>query len=464
MGYAQKIIGFITGNGVDVDGYNQLKVALPTDPTIAGYAKITGKGAHPAAPAFLQGYDGRAVVAVDNVMFKENVDTAALNTNRWNVTLSTLTASIANGFIQLGGSTAANAYAILSTKKSFPILAHAPLVVKFNMVLVNADATNVTIEAGLGSVSANTPLPTDGVLFRIGGAIARGVANYGGAETFLNLANGRPVNAQVHECKIVIDSTTAQFQIDDVLQATIDIGTTAQAAVVNNSRQPFFLRIYNGASVASAAASIWLGNVLITQGHLPTNRSWNEVQAMCGLVGYLQPVVGFGQTPNHANSTTPVSATLSNTAAGYTNLGGRFQFAAPAGAATDYALFAFQVPAGHQLKIHSVSISMVNTGAAVATTPTILDWSIAVDASAVSLATADAGNVTAPRRIPLGLQSLVVGAAIGAQVNDLRRDFYAAPLVVNANNFVHVIVQVPVGTATAGQIIRGDVTIEASYE
>lgn len=52
------------------------------------------------------------------------------------------------------------------------------------------------------------------------------------------------------------------------------------------------------------------------------------------------------QLENHTNSTAPTSATLSNTAAGYTTLGGRFQFAAVAGAATDYALFGFQVPAG----------------------------------------------------------------------------------------------------------------------
>jgi len=48
---------------------------------------------------------------------------------------------------------------------------------------------------------------------------------------------------------------------------------------------------------------------------------------------------------NYANSAAPASATLSNTAAGYTTLGGQFQFAAVAGAETDYALFAYTVPA-----------------------------------------------------------------------------------------------------------------------
>lgn len=52
-----------------------------------------------------------------------------------------------------------------------------------------------------------------------------------------------------------------------------------------------------------------------------------------------------GSTANYANTAAPASATLSNTAAGYTTLGGQFQFAAVAGE-TDYALFAFLVPAG----------------------------------------------------------------------------------------------------------------------
>ena len=44
-------------------------------------------------------------------------------------------------------------------------------------------------------------------------------------------------------------------------------------------------------------------------------------------------------TANHANSTSPSSATLANATAGYSTLGGRFQFAAILGAATDYARF-----------------------------------------------------------------------------------------------------------------------------
>ena len=179
----------------------------------------------------------------------------------------------------------------------------------------------------------------------------------------------------------------------------------------------------------------------------------------------LAPGAQFGaQTANHANSTSPSNATLSNTAAGYATLGGRFAFAAPAGAATDYALFAYPVPSTHRLVVDSVGISTINTGAAVATTATILDWSIGIEATAVSLATTDSGStVFAPRRIPLGVQAFLSGAAIGAMADDLFREF-KTPLKIEPGRYLHIIMQTPVGTATGSQVIRGDVTLNGYFE
>ena len=173
------------------------------------------------------------------------------------------------------------------------------------------------------------------------------------------------------------------------------------------------------------------------------------------------------QTANHANSTSPVSATLSNAVAGYTTLGGRWQFAAPAGAATDFALFGFQVPAGFQLFVTDFRFDAVNTGAAVAITNTTMDVGVAVNSSAVSLATADAfaTNVYAPRRMPIGLASWILGAGIGAQAEGCPINLnLVTPWTVDSARFFHVIVQVHAGTATVGQIIRGDCYIGGYLE
>ncbi len=164
----------------------------------------------------------------------------------------------------------------------------------------------------------------------------------------------------------------------------------------------------------------------------------------------------LAQLANHANSTSPSSATLSNTAAGYSTLGGRYQFAAVAGAATDYALFAWQVPTTMTLFITGVSISLVNTGAAVATSAHILDWALGINSTAVSLATTDSGSTYGPRRLPLGTQALLTSAAIGATAPDLVRTFNT-PIVVKPGRFIHTILQMPVATATASQVLRGDV-------
>lgn len=163
------------------------------------------------------------------------------------------------------------------------------------------------------------------------------------------------------------------------------------------------------------------------------------------------------QTANHANSTSPSSASLANTTAGYSTLGGRWQFAAVAGAATDYCLFAFQVPTGYRLFIHGVRITTTNTGAAVATTAHIFDWSLGLKSTAVSLATSSL------RRITLGTQGLVVGSAIGATAPEINRVF-ETDLVAEPDEYVHIILQMPVATNTGSQVIRGDVEIDGFFE
>lgn len=169
------------------------------------------------------------------------------------------------------------------------------------------------------------------------------------------------------------------------------------------------------------------------------------------------------QTANHANSTSPTSATLSNTAAGYTTLGGRYQFAMVGGAATDYALFAYQVPATARLVVKGIAISLVNTGAANATTASVFDWGIAVNSTAVSLATTDSGAVYGPRRRPLGTQALLITDAIGVVAPDIIRQLQE-PMIVQPSRYLHVILQIPVGTATGSQVIRGDVMIDGKLE
>jgi hypothetical protein len=166
------------------------------------------------------------------------------------------------------------------------------------------------------------------------------------------------------------------------------------------------------------------------------------------------------QLANWANSTAPVAATLSNTAAGYSKLGGLWSAAALAGADTDYALFAYQVPAGSRLFVTGIFVSpTIVTGAANATTATILQWGIGINSTAVSLATASTG----PDRMPIGVQSCLASLAIGGQIGPAIEQFFPTPLVIEAEKFFHVILTIPVCTATSSEVLRGAVGVNGYF-
>lgn len=226
------------------------------------------------------------------------------------------------------------------------------------------------------------------------------------------------------------------------------------------------MRVWNSASAPAAAPQLLVGMFEVLTKVVEVGRPVGATAAISGGGSAYIPTTGL-QTTNHANSTSPTSATLSNTAAGYATLGGRYQFAAPVGAATDFALFGYQVPVSYRFVMTGIRISSCNTGAAVATTATILDWGVAVGSTAVSLATVDAiaaSPTSAPRRVPIGIQGYEVAAGIGKCAPDLVANFTEATLTVESGRFVHVTLQVPVGTATASQVIRGDVHIIGYFE
>jgi len=335
------------------------------------------------------------------------------------------------------------------------------------MMLPN-QVTGAVTEIGAFAATGITS-PTSGSFFRYGSnGQLRGVSiSVTGAESTTEVIPTPSLNV-AHDYTIWIMSKSIVFQIDDVVVGSIPLGDTAPSPVTSES-SPFCARLYN-ASATPTAQQVYLHRCV---GALYGGTYGYDRQFLAALGGDIgsQGVVGAGtgSLANWANSAAPASATLSNTTAGYTSLGGQFQFAAVSGSETDYALFAFQVPAqtatnqGRTLVVHGINISTFNMGAAVATTPTLLQWGIAHDGTAVSLATADAASTKAPRRVPLGCQSLPVGLAVGGNVPDLRVDF-RQPLSVNAGNYLHVILKIPVGTATAAQIVRGVVAINATWE
>jgi hypothetical protein len=173
----------------------------------------------------------------------------------------------------------------------------------------------------------------------------------------------------------------------------------------------------------------------------------------------------MGSLATLPNSTAPVAAVPTNTALTANlpaGLGGQGLVTAQATAVTDLIFASYQVPvatvnaAGRRLVLRGVRVDAVNTGAAVATTSTAIQFSLAYGHTAVSLATAEAATTKAPRRVALGFMTWLIGMQIGEGPKNgvINFDTGDAPIFVNPGEFVQLVGTFVVGTATASQAIR----------
>lgn len=425
-------------------------------------------------------YKGRERSGLDTMYLSEMFQGSTVNTSQWQQSTGTMTIAQSNGItLNSGSDVTSGHYAILQSYIGVGVSGEFPSETSFVFSLAQTPQANNIVEMGVGFVST-TSAPTDGVFLRINqnNIPSNGtntncpimvVVNNNGTEKSLSIApqDFTLVANTRYKVELVLADDLIEVFINGVCLGQIDcIGSTSLGVSTNAQSWPVVARVYNSGTVTTAQ-QLTIYQVTSLNGDSDDVKPWSHTAACAGWAAY-QGRTGsgtIGQTAQWSNSAQPSSATLSNTAAGYTTLGGKWQFAAVGGAETDYALFAYQNPAGTatvpgvQLHITGVRISTVNNGAAVATTATILEWAIAVGSTAVSLATAQSSSAKAPNRVALGEQGFIVGAAIGATANDIDHAFQT-PMVANPGEFVHIILRVPVGTATASEIFRGTVLIE----
>jgi len=474
-----RIEGNTSGNVAEVNAANQLKVTSETDvgtnPGNVGAVRtffendpgdITGT-AHLRSPEVSE--DFRLRVGVDSVWDDDNFNYVVQNYTKHKYTSNTLTMTWAGGFLNTNGSNLTNTGTgcQIQTYRHFPLQGGGGLYFEMAMALSNNPVTNWTLDfGGFLPAAASTSLPVDGIYFRINSTGVFGVVNNNGTESTTSVFTFTPVINKVYKYNISVSDSAVEFWIDDVLYGTKE-KPTGTGSVLYAGSVPWAVR-HHHTGTTSAVINAKFANYTIGVADMDNVRSWAENKAGQGLAGIQYASGGAaGQTANNVNSTVPATATLSNTAAGYATLGGRFLFASIAGAETDYALFAFLNPAptvnltGRNLVIRSITIDTVVLGAAVATTPTVLEWSIAVGSTAVSLATADGAATRMPRRRTLGTQSFIVGAAIGTAAPQIREP---VGLPCEPGTYTHVILRIPAGTATVSETFRGLVGIEAVWE
>jgi hypothetical protein len=422
--------------------------------------------------------DYRLRVGLDLLMDQEAFTDTAQNTGKFSHAFTTLTAtSSASGLLTNSGNiTTTTTGMTFGSFAQFPVGGTNTLVVETALSFSAQPNSNTVIDFGVFQRGASTAFaPLDGVYFRMNSTGLSGVINNAGVETTtgvfpLSLGTGTfaYTNNRVYRFLIQITNVVTTFWIDNLKVGEIPTPAGADSPCQSRSL-PWSIRhaIVGGAAGAATQALVkdyrvtvrgpQYANVLSTSG----NRMYGSYQGLSGGT--------MGSLATYANSTNPTAAAPSNTALTANlpaGLGGQGSVTAAAAAATDGIWGSYQVPAGsttvqgRRLVVRGVRLQCINTGAAVATTATVVQFSLAFGHTAVSMATAESGSFAtgtakAPRRVAMGFQSWAVGAAIGAPAADgpIYLDLGDAPIYVNPGEFIALVGKFLVGTATASQTI-----------
>lgn len=404
---------------------------------------------------------GNVATASYSTLLSEPFEGASLATNRWSFVSTTMTGtqSAAAGFLfNASAITTVNTGYLIKSLRMFPKMQRAPLHFKCRARV--AHIANSVAEFGFGDSTAVNTAHANGAYFQYtSGGVIQPVLTYNSVDTFGTAITGLSTS-NYYTWDIILDDDSVKYVVQDtvtgavVAERTIFLAST-QPKLWSATRLHVFARLYNTASAPASASQMIISAIGVLLLDINSMR-WEQQLASFGHSSSIQPVT-WAQTANWTNSTAPLNATLSNTVAGYTTLGGNFSFAAVAGSINDYVLFGFTVPSPYSFVCTGVDIETFNTGAAVATTSTVLMWGLGINQLAVSLASA--GII----RVPLGVQDLQVGAAIGARCTRLSQNFNV-PLTADPGRFFTVILRMPIGTATASQVIQGMVTCRGYFQ
>jgi hypothetical protein len=401
----------------------------------------------------------------------ESFEGNAINAQKWAIAVTNFTGSqnTITGFLfNTANILTASSFYIFQSIRQFQKIPRVPLQMK-QRIRANI-STNSVADFGFGLPSATVMIVPNGVCVRIVNGLWHAVITSNNVEiavvnitdyaTGLIQLNTANTNSEYYAVDIIMDDDNVVVIVQNT-QTGVMVGYAIVAVPLSAIKMfaatalPCYYRLYNQATAPSQAPVLQLTEMQVLS--LDWNRylSGAETAANLGMSAGRHPLTGI-QLEQHNNSSAVTSAVLSNAAAGYSTLGGKYQFAAVAGSPTDYCLFAFQIPAGQRFICEGVRIESRNSGAIVATTPTVLEW--AVGNSSVASSLASAGVI----RRQAGTQVFMIGDAIEKQATVVDVG-YKVGEVTESGRFIQVILTIPSGTATAGQLIKGQVLIKGRF-
>jgi hypothetical protein len=310
------------------------------------------------------------------------------------------------------------------------------------------------------------------------------VANYGGTETVVNIVTtnvpSRITNtayspSETNHYAIIYHNDELRFLINDTLVALIK-PPASQAAFTSASSIPVGFRVFNSGAV-SPARQLYVKSINYTCGDQSMNKPWGHVVCGWGQGAYQTQMGnpnGITQTANWNNSAAPASVTGVNTDSMYNALGGQWLESATQVNETDIPIFGYQIPAGTTLAVgKSLYITGIRIGETVVTANAVgasgaqFWWAAAVGGSTASLAgtdTAGPPSTSAPRRVGLGCQSFLAGAAVGTSSPGLFVDLKESPLVAPPGTYAQIIRKQTNGNTSSAPVWRGTVTVIGYWE
>lgn len=482
--------------GTNLDAGSNVKVALTNTPAYTGSVRLMSEndaGALLAGVPYLRSpetsNDYRLRTALDTIAFTDTFNSSVHNTNLWQYTFTTMTATEpGSGYLQIGTvqGTAATHGVIVRTYQYFPVMGTGPLSIEITAgIFTNSLVSNEIIYLGISNASTAGTAPTEGAYFKITNAGIFGAVSYNGVETISSWSySGYSLNS-AYKFTCIIAEEEVEFWFEDQLLGSVTVPTANGQPFLQGSLPIVLQRICTGSVSNTAVLRVTDVTALLTD--LSYGKSYPHIQAGMGLsaniasngnnTSAIAPYTQFIGTLTTGSSPLLITGTAgSNTAANATGLGGIGGVTATAAAALDIIATSYQVPtpsiniSGRNLYITGVTISVINTGAAVATTPTTLLWGIGYGHTAVSMQTAESANTFAaatthaPRRIQLGFNSAPIAAVIGQPYDKEITRTFQTPIVVRPGEFINTYFKVVVGTATASQVILYNVEFDGYFE
>ena len=419
--------------------------------------------------------DGEIAVGEHTILFSAEFNgpsAAALLTNQFNLSATTMTALTNAGFLRFnaGAITTINTGYSIQSWNVFQIQDGASTKARMTMKHQNGAINNKQFDFGFGYHDINTAQSAAmnefaGFRWTQAGNLV-GVLEYsnGGAPTSLtvNINGGVPYSDNVTRTyEVVINESAVEFWVDGEFQARILMQADAPG-VHKASGYPIVIREFIGASAAALAPVFDVGSVTVSRRGPGTQLSRPALQAMSGrhiltpqhgiqsANGSLSVVPASGTAPGGVTATNALPA-LASALSGYYKMNGA---AITATVHTEYLVLGYGNPAipeaagalnnGRAFFITELMISPIVVGAALTGGGFVLEWFLALGSTAVSLATGDAVGTTAlgqksPKRMPLPIvDSIAAAAAVGTVATRSGEGgllTFETPLCVNPGEF-----------------------------